>query len=50
MYMSILLALSVHHLYACLLPAEARNSDSLGLELQMIVNHHVSAKNQTQAP
>ena len=50
MYMSVLLlCMAVHHLYACLVPAEARNTHSLGLELQIVVSHHVGAKNQTQA-
>lgn len=51
LYMGILLpCMSVHYLYACLVPTEARNSDSLGLELQIVMSHHVSVKNQTQAP
>lgn len=49
--MSILLpCMVVHHLYAYLVPTEARNSNSLGLELQTVVSHHAAAKNSPSGP
>lgn len=49
MYMSILPAcMSVHHVPVKCLYRSEKVSNTLELELRMVVSHHVSAKNQTQ--
>lgn len=41
--------LNIWAMHVCLLPAEVRRvSDPLKIELQMVVSHHKSARNQTQ--